>query len=184
MLHDLAALIPWCYKSGESCPFGQVGSCPREQPGQEVATDQGRGPEGGPCLQRTPHHPSAQTRRWYRAGPPLSFCLIYLGASSACPWKPLGLGVGGMQWELCQAADMPCDGLLESHWEPVSHQPLGRLQPTLPRSGGPKEPAGGSVDTKGVSRCHSASQSVRRSSNYYYFLLLGLGGSFHANRKS
>ena len=46
---------------------------------------------------------------------------------------------GGMPWELCQAStNMPCDGLLESHREPVSHQPLGRLQPTLPQRGVPR----------------------------------------------
>ena len=77
-----------------------------------------------------------------------------------------------MQWELCQAStNMPCDSLLESHWEP-RFPPAPRQTPAHPRSGGwgPEEPAGRSVDTKGASHCHSPSQSVSRSSNYYYFI--------------
>lgn len=41
VLHNLAAIIPCCYTPGESCPFSLLGSCPREQPGQEMVTDQG-----------------------------------------------------------------------------------------------------------------------------------------------
>lgn len=36
-------------------PMWPGGILPREQPGQEVATDQGRGPEGGPCVPSGPH---------------------------------------------------------------------------------------------------------------------------------
>lgn len=59
-----------------------------------------------------------------------------------------------------------------------SFPPAPRQTPATLHTGAgvPKEPAGGSVDTKGASPAATpASQSVRRSSNYY-FLLLGLRG--------
>lgn len=54
VLHDLAAIIPWCYKPGESCPFGQVDPA-QGAAGQEMNTQtKAAGPEGRPMPQWTP----------------------------------------------------------------------------------------------------------------------------------